>query len=123
MSVAVASVGLLILALGMLGLFRPPALIGLVDGVWRASAGLWVVTAVRTAFGVLLLAAAAGTRFPWIVGALGVLSLASAVAIPVLGHARMRRWIDGWVTRSAGFVRAWSLVACAFGAFLVYAVA
>jgi hypothetical protein len=122
MSIAVAAVGLIIFMLGVLGVARPRTLIGLVDRPWRSRGGLYLAVAIRIALGVLLLAAASSTRFPWTVGALGIVSLAAAVSIPLLGYERLRKFVEWWLVRGDGFVRAWSLVACLFGAFLIYAV-
>jgi hypothetical protein len=77
---------------------------------------------IRAALGVLLLAAASSTRFPWVIGGLGVLSLVAAVSMPFLGYQRLRKFVEWWAARPEGFVRGWSLVACAFGVFLIYAV-
>jgi hypothetical protein len=121
MRVAVALLGLFVLGLGVLGVARPGALIGLVERPWRSHTGLYLAVAFRGALGVLLLAAASSTRFPWAIGALGVLALAAAVSLPLLGYERLRKLVDWWLARPAGFVRAWSLAACAFGAFLVWA--
>jgi hypothetical protein len=121
MGIAIAAIGLLVLVLGVLGVARPPALIGLVDRPWRTRAGLYLAMAFRAALGVLLVAAASSTRFPWAIGVLGVLSLVTAASIPFLGYERLRKFVEWWAARPKGFVRAWSLVACAFGAFLIYA--
>jgi hypothetical protein len=121
MRVAIAAFGLFVLALGVLGVARPAALIGLVERPWRSRAGFHVAVGLRAVLGVLLLAAASSTRFPRVIGALGVLSLIAAVSIPLLGYERLRRFVEWWVARPADFVRAWSLLACAFGSFLIYA--
>jgi hypothetical protein len=121
MRLSIAALGLLVFILGALGVSRPSTLIGLVERPWRSPAGLYLAVALRAALGVLLLAAASSTRFPWAVGALGVLSLTAAVSLPFLGYERLRSFVEWWVARPGGFVRAWSLVACAFGAFLIYA--
>jgi hypothetical protein len=121
MRIAIAAVGLLVLALGAVGVSRPAALVGLVERPWRSRAGLYLAVAFRAALGVLLIAAASSTRFPWVIGGLGVLSLVAAVSLPFLGYERLRRFVEWWVARPGGFVRGWSIVACAFGAFLIYA--
>jgi hypothetical protein len=121
MSAAVAAFGWLVAGLGVLGVVRPAALMGLVERPWRSPAGLYLAFAIRAALGVLLVAAASSTRFPRIIGALGLVSLAAAALIPALGHARMRRFVEWWAARPAGLLRALSAGACAFGAFLVYA--
>jgi hypothetical protein len=121
MTVAIASLGLLVLVLGVLGVARPAALIGLVERPWRSHAGLYIAVVFRAALGVLLIAGASSTRFPWVIGGLGVLSLVAAVTIPLLGYERLRKFVEWWVARPGSFVRGWSLVACVFGAFLIYA--
>lgn len=121
MRLALAAVGLLVFALGAFGVARPSALIGLVERPWRSPAGLYLAVGVRAALGVLLIAAAASSRFPWLIGGIGVVALIAAVAFPLLGYERMRRFVEWWMARPAGFVRGWALVACAFGALLVYA--
>lgn len=123
MTMAVATVGLLIFALGVFGLVRPAGLITFVERPWRTRAGLYLAVCLRLALGVLLIAAAASTRYPWMIGALGVLSVAAALLIPVLGYDRIHAFIDWWVDRSPAFIRAWAVAACAFGAFLTYAAA
>ena len=45
----------------------------------------------------------------------------AAVVLPLLGRERLRPMIDWWISRPGGFIRAWSLVAVAFGVFLGYA--
>ena len=121
MTVAIATVGLLILVLGVVGLVRPTSLIGLVDRAWMSRTGLYVAIAFRAALGILLVAAASSTRFPWVIGALGVLSLIAAVLIPVLGYDRIRGFVEWWAARPTGVVRIWACAACAFGGFLIYA--
>jgi hypothetical protein len=121
MGVAVAGFGLLVLVIGVLGLLQPARLVAWVERTWQSRAGFQLAIALRALLGILLIASASSTRFPWLIGALGVLSLAAAAALPVLGYARVRSFVEWWTARSTGFVRAWSLVACAFGAFLVYA--
>lgn len=121
MTLAVTTLGLLVFVLGALGLLQPPALMGLLQHTWRTRRGLYLAFVFRAVFGVLLIVAAGSTRFPWAVGVIGGLALISAVAIPLLGYARLRTFVDWWVARSPGFIRAWSVVACAFGAFLIYA--
>jgi len=121
LTAAIAAFGLLVLALGAIGAARPATLLGWVQRAWRSRAGLSLAAGFRAALGVLLLAAASETRFPRLIGGLGVLSLLAAVSIPFLGYERLRKLVEWWLTRSEGFVRGWSLVTCAFGAFLVYA--
>ena len=82
--------------LGVVGLVRPASLVRLVEFPWRSRTGLYVAIAFRIVLGILLVAAASSTRFPWIIGALGVLSLIAAVLIPVLGYDRIRGFVEWW---------------------------
>ena len=121
MTALVAIFGVLIAALGAAGVVSPRVLIGLVDSVWRGPRGIYGVATVRLVLGVVLVVAAPDCRFPEIVRILGILSLVSAVVLPLLGRERLRTMIDWWISRPGGFIRAWSLVAVAFGVFLGYA--
>ncbi len=121
MTAAVALVGLLVFMLGAVGIGQPASLIALVERPWRTRAGLYAAIVFRTLFGLLLVAAASSTRFPWAIAALGVISLIGAIAIAVLGYDRLRSFVAWWAARPSTFVRIWSLAACAFGAFLIYA--
>jgi hypothetical protein len=121
MTVIVAAVGLFVLVLGVLGLVQPATLIRLVERPWRSQAGLTLAILFRAALGILLVATASTTRFPLAIGLLGILSLLTAVAIPFLGYHRLRRFVGWWAARPPAFISAWSAVACASGAFLIYA--
>ena len=121
MRTAVVAYGLLLLSFSAVGVVRPALLIGLVERLWRSRAGLYLAVLVRAAVGILLLAAASRTRFPWVVTGLGVLALVAAVSRLLIGYERYHKLIEWWVARGARFARAWSLVGGLFGAFLIYA--
>jgi hypothetical protein len=121
MTVLVVIFGALIAALGAAGVVRPRVLIGFVDSAWRSPRGIYGIVAARLVLGVVLVVAAPDCRFPEIVRVLGILSLVSAVLLPLLGRERLRPMIEWWISRPDGFLRAWSLVAVAFGIFVGYA--
>lgn len=122
MSFAVALFGAAIAGLGVLGCLRPDSLIRFVQASWRPSTGLYLAIAIRVVFGLVLLAAAGESRFPGILRVLGVVALAAAAILPLIGRARLQRFVQWWIERPAVFVRAWAVAAAAFGAFLLYAV-
>jgi hypothetical protein len=121
MTVLVVIFGALIAALGAAGVASPRVLIGFVDSAWRSPRGIYGIVAARLVLGVVLVVAAPDCRFPEIVRVLGILSLVSAVLLPLLGRERLRPMIEWWISRPGGFIRAWSLVAVAFGIFVGYA--
>lgn len=121
MNVAIAAFGLFVFAMGLLGVIQPTGLMSIVERPWQTPLGLYMAVIFRLALGLLLLAGASQTRFPWVVGSLGVVSLMAAVAIPLIGYERLRRFVAWWLERPPGFIRGWAIAACLFGAFLIYA--
>lgn len=119
MTLVIELLGIAVAALGALGLVRPQRLIGFATSIWNSGAGLPAAVAIRVLLGAALLATASASRFPTPFRVLGALSLVAAVAAPLLGRERLRRFVDWWAGRPATFVRAWALVALGFGAFLV----
>jgi hypothetical protein len=119
---AIALFGLLIFGIGAVGSIRPRTLLEWIQRTWASGAALPVAVVFRTAFGILLISAATETRFPTFVSIIGFLSLVSAATAIFVGRAGAQRFVDWWLEQSAGFVRGWSALACAFGAFLIYAV-
>ena len=120
MALIISLFGIAIIVLGAIGLVRPSELIRFVEVFWKSPKGLYTAVALRIVLGVIMLAVASSSRFPVAFRVLGVLSLVSAGLVPVIGLDRVRSLIQWWASRPAGFVRAWSLAAAAFGAFLVY---
>ena len=117
----VALFGCIVATLGIAGVVRPNSLIDLVQSAWRTPAGLYVAVGVRIFLGVVLIAAAPDCRFPQAMRILGIIALIAGAAGLVAGFERLQHFVAWWTERSAVFVRAWSLVAVAFGAFLVFA--
>jgi len=122
MSVIVTLFGTAIAALGILGLIRPASLIGFVSAAWQLPTGFYLAIILRLVLGVALIGAASGSRFPDTLGILGVITIIAAVLASMLGFERLRAFVQWWAARPSGFIRAWALVAAAFGVFLVYAV-
>ncbi len=119
--IAVPVIGLLIVLTGVIGLLVPSALIRFVQRVWSTSTGFLVSIVGRAVLGTVFLVAASNSRFPWAIGAVGVISLASAMAIPAIGRFRMLRFVNSWTRWPPWSVRLSLLVAIGFGAFLIYA--
>jgi hypothetical protein len=122
MRVVVQLLGLAIVGFGVAGLIRPKQLMQSVTAAWKTSRGLYLAVGVRIVLGVALLAAGPGSRFPQALWVLGILSLAGAVVLAVLGVSRFQRFVQWWAARPDGVVRVWSAFALAFGGFLLYAV-
>jgi hypothetical protein len=121
MSSIVVVFGVAVGLLGAGGLVRPTGLIRLVEKMWESPTGFRLAIAVRLVLGAVLIVAAPDCRFPQVIRILGIFSLVAAATTAALGHERLRSFVEWWVGRPPVFVRGWSLVALAFGCFLVYA--
>ena len=122
MAIVVGIVGVLTAALGLVGLARPDQLVRFAQSSSQFRGGFYFAIAIRIVLGVVLIAAAPASRFPSALFILGVITLAGAAAVPIIGFERMVRFIEWWIRRPAGFIRAWGSVAVALGMFLVVAV-
>ena len=117
----VAAFGLAILGLGLVGVVDPRRLIRWVAAI-PPEKRIPIAVAVRVVMGAVCLLAAPATAYPTAVMAFGILALAAAAALPVLGPARLDALIDWWLARPDGFIRGWACFAAALGAGLVAAV-
>ena len=120
LSIMVAVIGALIVMMGLIGMLMPTVLMALLDR-WQGVKRLWLAVVVRLVMGVMLLTAAAETRFPTVVTAIGVIAVVAACAIPLMGYERLDRLVSWWIRRPPLVISAWSVLAVLFGGFLVYA--
>jgi hypothetical protein len=114
-------VGLLILALGLVGVVAP----GVLAAVGQHSvsaAGLLVVAAVRIAIGLVLIGASSASRMPRTLRIVGIVVLIAGLTTAFLGVGRARALMDWWLAPGLVVVRLSALFAIAFGSFLIYAV-
>ncbi len=120
MNALVMLFGASIVAAGAWTLARPEGLLAFVDRL-RAPGALWGIAALRLVMGVVLVSAAAGTRWPAFIEVLGWLAIVSGVITPFFAGERLHRLLEGWTSRPPGLIRAWGVVALALGGALVFA--
>jgi len=120
MVVIVTVLGMLIAAIGLMGVVTPRTFIALVQYL-RGPVRYWFAVSIRLVLGVVFLAVAPDCRAPIVVRAIGVVSIAAAFGIIVLGTARLDRFIEWLLGRPLPYVRLWANGAIAFGALLIYA--
>ncbi len=119
--VAVLS-GLLIVAIGGLGIGSPSRLIALVARM-QSQRGLYIAAGIRIAFGAALLLAAADSRAPAFLRVFGALALVAGVITPFFGVQRFESLLRWWENRPGLFLRAWCAVVVALGAGIIWAAA
>jgi uncharacterized membrane protein len=115
------ALGLLIVAIGVLGVATPSVLLEFGRSLQTTNA-LYIVAGVRVIFGAVLLWVAPPSRTPKILRVLGVLIIVAGMFTPFFGVERSRAMFDWWSTQGPLFTRVWAIVAVVFGLFIVYVI-
>ena len=120
MALLVVLIGVLITAMGFVGLAAPRWVVGGILS-WQPRTRFYFAVGVRFAFGAALLLQASTCRFPGVIFALGAIALVAAVVLAFLGQRRVDSMFQWWLRRPMTVLRAWLAAAVPFGGFLVYA--
>lgn len=116
-------VALFIVIVGVVGMFRPDALLSFRFYVLTPG-GLYAVAALRAGMGLVLLLAAPTSRAPRMLRALGVVLLIAGLATPLFGVERARAVFDWEATQgTTALIRIGAVLAVALGGFVAFAVA
>ena len=115
-------IGLLVAALGILGIAAPEVFLRTVT-FFQTPPAIYLAAAIRVVVGVVLFRAAKESRVPRVLLVLGVLITVGGLLTPLVGVRGARVILDWWSAGGSGFVRVWGGVAVAVGVFIVYAVA
>lgn len=113
--------GLLIAAIGIVGLADPALLLD-ATSFMQTSVGLYIAAAFRIAFGVVLIWIAATSRMPRTLRILGAFIVLAGIITPFIGVERVRAIVEWWSAQGVVFMRTWATVAVIFGIFIIYAV-
>jgi hypothetical protein len=117
----VSVVSIFVAGMGVLGLVSPARMVSFVS-LWQSKTGLWVAFIVRLAFGISLWLVAPTSRAPVFLQVLAVVSVVSALVLPLIGVSRFKSILSWWFSRSPGFMRVWLAVAVVFGVFILWSV-
>ena len=107
--------------IGGVGVVAPSHLLAFAQSLVEPTA-LYAVAAVRVAFGVVLVLAAPGSRMPNTLRVLGFAIIVVGALTPFFGLEHAQILLDWWAGQPPWFMRAWSVLAIAFGGFVAYAV-
>jgi hypothetical protein len=119
MAFLVTLFGLIIAAVGVVGMVRPAQLVaGMLN--WPAAVLLAVAVAVRLVLGIVFILAAPSCRLPRVMYALGIVALFAALVVLLLGPDRVQSLVQWWSGQPSQVVRATYAGTVLFGAFLVY---
>lgn len=117
----VLAAGTLLLVVGLYGAVLPARLMALAER-FRRSGSLWLAVLIRLGVGVAMILAAPISRLPAFLTVFGIVAILAAMAIPVMGAARVGRMIEWFVAGSTFAVRVWASVAALLGVFVVWVV-
>ena len=81
---------------------------------------VWMLAAIRFVMGVSFWFAAPESGHPSAFRVLGVITVAAAVALPIMGARGISRLIDWWRQRPPVVVRVWGAIATGFALFLLW---
>jgi hypothetical protein len=115
----IATLGLLMVLLGMVGVVQPArfrAMFTTMDSQTR----FILAIVIRLAMGALLWWLADELRHPHVMRIVAVIAVVAAVIVLVMGRNRLDKLIDWWLGRSDGLLRVSALFAAAFGGYLVF---
>jgi uncharacterized membrane protein HdeD (DUF308 family) len=119
MKALIVLAGSLIVIVGIVILVAPHRFRDLMTK-WEGQARFLFAIIVRIVFGAIVLAVAAELKYRLVMQIIGGISIAAALVILVMGQERMDRFIGWWMRMPDHLLRAWSVAALAFGAFLIY---
>jgi hypothetical protein len=117
----VSVVSIFVAGMGVLGLASPARMVSFVSR-WQSKTGLWVAFIVRLAFGISLWLVAPASRAPVVLQVLAVVSVVSALVLPLVGVSRFKSMLSWWSSQSPGFMRVWLAVAVVVGVFVLWSV-
>ena len=119
MSIPVLVVGGLLGAIGVWCVISPAGAVALLARLasrrWMAAAA----AAIRVGLGGLLILAAEGSRFPTLVGGVGLFLVVAGVLALLLGRSRLQALAAWWMVRPLWVVRLWAAATVAFGGVLI----
>ncbi len=121
MKLLATAMGILIAAIGVVGIAAPLVLLEFGRSLQTPSA-LYVVAAVRIIFGAVLLWVAGASRMPRTLRVIGIVIVVAGLLTLFFGVERSQAMLDWWSSQGLLFMRAWAGVAVIFGLFIVYAV-
>ena len=119
MRVAALIIGLLVAALGLVGMAAPEVLLRLVWKIHLPPA-LYLAALLRVAFGIVVILAAPDSRLPTALRILGVIMILAGVLTPFFGVQIAELALKSGA-KDPGTIRAFAAVALALGGFIVYA--
>jgi uncharacterized membrane protein YidH (DUF202 family) len=119
------AIGLLIVAVGAVGIIAPSSLVWIAEHSVTSGA-FYLIATVRVAFGLILISVASVSRAPKTLLVLGCLILIAGITTAVMGLVAMERahaMIEWWLREGSGVIRLTGIPLLALGGYVAYACA
>ena len=120
MRLLAATLGLIVVAVGAVGIASPAVLLELGQSLQTSSA-LYVIAAIRVAVGAVLLSVASRSRMPRTLRVLGIVIVVAGVLTPLFGVERTQA-VVGWWSSHPLLLRALAGVLIILGIFVIQVV-
>lgn len=115
--------GGIIVLIGLAIVVSPQSLVLQLERYKRHVATYVLAVVVRLLLGAVLIAYAPKSAYPLVLQIIGVVSIAAAVGILLIGPGRLQRLIELLIAKAGTVMRPAGIVGVLLGAFLIYAVA
>jgi len=119
MRYVVAALAVMVLAISALGVIAPEQVVAVVAG-WSPDTRIAVAVGARLVLGVVFLLAASTCRFPAIIYGIGILALAGALLLALLGEPRVDALIAWWSQLPTRAISGWCALGVFVGALILY---
>jgi len=121
MKIVIQSLGVVIVAVGVVYLLRPDIMKWLM-GFFKQGKRIYLAGVIRLALAVIFLLRAGSPEceIRWVIVVFGILFLIGGVLIFILGHEKLRRILDWYQKQSALLLRIIAVIALAIGAVIIY---
>jgi hypothetical protein len=117
---AAIAIGLLMLAVGGIGMVDPSLFIRILQA-FQSMPAIYAAAALRLAIGAVLLLAAPASRAPRALRGLGVLVVLGGLLTPFLATSMSRTLFEWWTRGGPSVIRAFAAAALVVGTFVVFA--
>jgi len=119
MKIVIQSLGVVIVAVGVVYLLRPDIMKWLM-GFFKQGKRIYLAGVIRLALAVIFFLGARECDITWVIVVFGILFLIGGVLIFILGHEKLRRILDWYQKQSALLLRVLAVIALAIGAVIIY---
>jgi len=116
----IALIAVLLMVISAFGVVAPERLAAVVVG-GSPESRLYVGVGTRLVLGAVFLAGASRCRFPAVIYGVGILALAAALLLVLLGEPRLDALVHRWSELPALAIRAWCLLAALLGGLVLFA--